>query len=323
LEETAAGLPDAVLALDFGGTQLRTAVAYSDGTIYGRRATRTPRTAREIVEAATAQLRLTLADAQSESRARPDALAISAPGPLDPYRGVLLTPPNLDRSLWDFPFASAVGGAIGLPAVMERDTQVAVLAEGAFGAAKGERDHIYLTVSTGIGGGVVADGRLLRGADGLAGELGHLMVDFNGPLCGCGMPGHLEALASGTGIAHRAHAAGLTATDSGAEIEAREVSRLADQGNAIAAEIMDDARRAFAAAVVTIVDLFNPSVITVGGGIAIAQGERLLEPARTALQASGYRYQAERVRLVPAALGDDVGLIGALSLVALARLGDH
>ena len=314
-------LPDVVLALDFGGTQLRTAVVYADGTLRGRRATRTPRTAEEVVHSSATQLRETLAEADP-GRPAPVSLAISAPGPLDPYGGVLLTPPNLDRSLWDFPFAQAVADRVGLPAVMERDTQVAALAEGDSGAAVGQRDYIYMTVSTGIGGGVISDGRLLRGADGLAGELGHVTVDVNGPLCGCGMPGHLEAFASGTGIALRAREAGL-ADPSGTGLDAAAVAALEDAGNPLAAQIMQLARRAFAAAVVTIVDVFNPSLIVVGGGIAIGQGERLLDPARAALRQSRYTHQARRVELVPARLGDDVGLIGALSLVRLARLGDH
>ena len=313
---------ESVLALDFGGTQLRTAVAYADGTISGRKASRTPRIADDIVQAAVAQLGETLAEPHPD-RPRPSHLAISAPGPLDPFRGVLLTPPNLDRSLWDFPFAEVVGEGIGLPAVMEKDTQVAVLAETQFGAAIGERDCVYITVSTGIGGGIIADGRLLRGADGLAGELGHLVVDYNGPVCGCGMRGHLEAIASGTGIARRAKVVGLATEGNGAEIDARRVAELEDQGNAQAHQLMEDARRAFAAAIVTITDVFNPSVIVVGGGIAIAQGERLLAPARAALQQSRYTHHAKRVRIAPARLGDDVGLIGAISLVRLARLGDH
>ncbi len=101
------------------------------------------------------------------------------------------------------------------------------------------------------------------------------------------------------------------------------MARLEEQGDEIAASIMDNARRAFASAVVSIADVFNPSLLVVGGGIAIGQGDRLLEPARDALRQSGYTHQAERMQIVPAQLGDDVGLIGALSLVGLARLGDH
>ena len=142
----------------------------------------------EIVEATLASLRVSL-DAAREadpSLAPPTAVGISAPGPLDPRQGVLIDPPNLDPSLRGFALAQAISEGIGLPVHVERDTQVAVLAEGEFGAARGFADHVYLTVSTGIGGGVVIGGRLLRGPDGLAGELGHLLIDINGPECGCG-----------------------------------------------------------------------------------------------------------------------------------------
>jgi glucokinase len=314
--------PDSVLALDFGGTQIRTALVLPGGTILGRRASRTPRDAASVVGQSAAQLRETLSEASERGAPAPAELGISAPGPLDPFRGVILTPPNLDRSLWDFPFARAIGVELGLSAVMERDTQVAVLAEGEFGAARGHDNYVYMTVSTGVGGGIVSDGRLLRGADGLAGEIGHITIDLNGPLCGCGMPGHLEAFASGTGIARRAVEAGLRMTDGG-HAQAVDVAHLEEQGDEIAAGIMDNARRAFASAVVSIADLFNPSVLVVGGGIAIGQGDRLLDPARHALRKSGYSHQAQRMQIVPAQLGDDVGLVGALSLVGLARLGDH
>lgn len=311
--------PEAVLALDLGGTQLRTAVVLRDGSILGRLATRTPHAeANVLVKVAADQLRVTL---EASPGAKPVALAISAPGPLDPFRGVLLDPPNLHRSLWNFHLAERIGEQVGLPAVIERDTQVAVLAEGDFGAARGLTDYVYVTVSTGVGGGVVSGGRLMRGPDGLAGELGHLTVDINGPVCGCGARGHLEAITSGTGIAKAALEAGLVAPR-GENIEARDVAELEDGGNPAAAAIMDRARKAFAAAAVSIVDVFNPQRIIVGGGIAAAQGDRLLGPAREAIAAHSFRWQAQRVEVVPAQLGDDVGLVGALSLVALARLSD-
>jgi glucokinase len=175
---------------------------------------------------------------------------------------------------------------------------------------------VYLTVSTGIGGGVVIDNRLLRGPDAVAGELGHLTIDLDGPECGCGARGHLEAISSGTGIARAARERGL------GEIGAVQVAALEDAGDETAAQIMDYARRAFASAVVSIVDVFNPSRVVVGGGIAIGQGDRLLQPARDAVEQLSFRRQAARVEIVAAQLGDDVGLIGALSLVRLARFGE-
>lgn len=305
-----------VLALDLGGTQLRTAVALPDGKLIARRSEPTPRAADEMID--TAQRALRTAADEAKAAGLPDArfLGISAPGPLDPGTGVLIDPPNLDRRLWGFALAPRLGEALGVEACLERDTQVAALAEGEFGAAQGVKDYVYVTVSTGIGGGVVIDGRLLRGPDLVAGELGHVTIDLNGPECGCGARGHLEAISSGTGIARAAQAHGL------GDIGAAQVAALEDAGNEVAAQIMDYARRAFAAAVVSIVDVFNPSLIVVGGGVAIGQGDRLLQPAREAVEQHAFRRQAERVEIVPAQLGDDVGLIGTLSLVRLARVGE-
>jgi glucokinase len=307
-----------VLALDLGATRLRAAVVLPDGTVVGRRIVDTPRLAAEVVSEAAAQLREALASADLESRhaARPRILAISAPGPLDPRRGEFLDPPNLDRSLWRFPFAARLSEAVGLPAVMERDTQVAALGEGEFGAARGLSDYVYLTVSTGVGGAIVSNGRLLRGPDGLAGELGHLTVDMDGPMCGCGALGHLEALASGSAIARAAREAGM------GEIEADLVAAYEETGDSTAREIMQRARRAFAAAAVSIVDIFNPQRLVVGGAVAAGQGERLLQPAREAVSQFAFRGQAGRVEIVAAALGDDVSLVGGLALARLAGLGD-
>lgn len=305
-----------VLALDLGGTQLRTAVALPDGTLIARRAEPTPRAADVMVEAATHALRAALDDAARAGVQRPVALGISAPGPLDPDAGILIDPPNLDRRLWGFPLAPSLGSALDVEAVIERDTQVAALAEGEFGAARGIADYVYITVSTGIGGGVVMGNRLMRGPDALAGELGHISVDMDGPPCGCGARGHLEAISSGTGIALAARERGL------GDLSAAQVAALEAAGDDTARQIMRYARRAFADALVAIVDIFNPTRVVVGGGIAIGQGERLLAPAREAVRDLSFKRQAARVEIVPAQLGDDVGLIGALSLVRLARVGE-
>jgi glucokinase len=305
-----------ILALDLGGTQLRAALVQRDGTLVARRSERTPREAEPMIAAASRALELARAEAKRRGSAEPSAIGISAPGPLDPINGVLIDPPNLDRKLWGFPLARALSDALELPAYLERDTHVAALGEGEFGAARGFADYVYLTVSTGIGGAVVSGGRLMRGPDGLAGELGHISVDMDGPVCGCGARGHLEATSSGTGIARTARERGI------GEITAAQIAALEKSGDSIAAEIMQYARRAFAHAVVSIVDVFNPDRVVVGGGIAMGQGDRLLGPARDAVAQFAFRRQAARVRIVPAQLGDDVGLIGALSLVSLARVGE-
>lgn len=258
------------------------------------------------------------------------AIGISSPGPVDPFRGVVIEPPNLGPDFRDIPLAADISGALGLPAVLDRDTNVAALAEHAYGAARGCTDFLYLTVSTGIGGAVVTGGRLLRGPDGTAGELGHVPVDLDGPACGCGGTGHLEALSSGRALARDAREAVLAgrspflaaraAERSPEALTARDVADGEEAGDPVAGTLMARARQAFAAACVGYVDMFNPDRIVVGGSIADAQGERWLAPARGAVASGAFRTPARRVRIVPAALGPDVSLAGAQPLIA-DRLG--
>ena len=204
-----------VLALDLGGTHLRTAVVAPDGTIGARdrRKTMIDRGADAVLLDCADSLRAHRRAAPGRRRTASDALGISAPGPLDPRRGVLQDPPNLGPSFWDLPIADRLSSALGVPATLERDTHVAILGEHAFGAGVGLTDLIYITVSTGIGGAVISDRILLRGPDGVAGELGHIAVDMDGPICGCGGRGHLERMTSGSGMARSA----TDALDAGAD----------------------------------------------------------------------------------------------------------
>ena len=210
-----------------------------------------------------------------------------------------------------------------------KDTNVNILAERDFGAGEGSNDLIYLTISTGVGGAALSGGRPVIGPDLVAGELGHMTVDMDGPPCRCGGVGHLEAVASGTGIAAAATAVlesdaeapelrRIAASVAPAQITPVHVSDAADLGDPAGSVILERARRAVAVAVVSIVNVFGPDVVILGGGIALAWGERLIAPAREAVTESAFRIQAERVRVVPAALGDDVGLIGTVPLVASA-----
>lgn len=284
-----------VLAIDIGGTRVRTAVVDGTGTVHHRRETPTPGDAAKLVEEVVREARALL---------RPGLLAIgvSAPGPLDRASGAIEVSANLPA----VPLAEPLG-ALGPPVVVERDTNVAALGEGTFGAARGAADFAYVTVSTGIGASIVYGGRLLTGAHGYAGELGHFPVDPGGPRCGCGNHGCLEALASGSGIAA---AGGVPAPT----VAAREL-----EGDASAAAIMERARTAFAGGMVGLVNAYDPGLVVVGGGVAEGQGERLLDPARRAVRRHAYGAAARDTSVVPAALGGDGGLLGAIPLVALSR----
>jgi glucokinase len=257
-------------------------------------------------------------------------VGISSPGPLDPYAGIVLEPPNLGPEFRDIPLARALADSTGLPAFLDRDTNVSALGEHAFGAARDVADFIYLTVSTGVGGAIVAGGRVFHGPDGLAGELGHVQVALDGPRCGCGGEAHVEAFAGGASLAREARAlviAGASpflaerarALGEAAELSAKDVAEGALAGDPACVELMDRARRALAAACVGYVHAFNPHRIVIGGSIAEGEGERLLEPIRAAIARDAFAVFARRVRVVPAGLGGDVSLAGCHPLV-LSRL---
>jgi glucokinase len=308
-----------VLALDLGATRVRAALVGPDGSVQARAEalSRTERGPAAVLDTAEELLRAV--------RAPAIGIGISAIGPVDPAAGVIVDPPNAHPTFRDVPIASELSRRLGLPAFLDRDTNVALLGERAFGAARGVADVVYLTVSTGIGGAILAGGVLLHGADGTAGELGHLLVELDGPPCGCGARGHLEAIACGAGIAREAR----VAIEAGASamlrsvadragldgVSAADVAAAEEAGDPAAGAIMSHARRAFAAAMVVIADVFNPSLVVVGGSIARAQGDRLLQPARDAVRATAFRTPGRRLSIVPAELGDDVGLVGCLPLV--------
>jgi glucokinase len=317
------------LALDLGASRIRAGVVDRSGRVVARAEARTPVEAgpQGVVAASVSMLRRVRDAAPGPVRDAIAGVGIAAPGPLDPARGTLVEPPNLPRSFAGAALAGPIGAALGLVAALERDTHVAALAEWEFGAARGLTDFLYLTVSTGIGGAIVSGGRLLGGPDGVAGELGHLLVEIDGPPCGCGGRGHLEGIASGSGIARTAASAiaagaanradGLAALAArrGRGLDARDVADAEEAGDADAARIMERARRAFAESCVSLVDVFNPQRIVVGGSVARNQGERWLAPARERVGAIAFSVPRARVEFVPAELGDDVGLVGAIPLL--------
>ncbi len=279
-----------------------------------------------------AAIREAAANGAAAGLPEPEAIGISSPGPLDPWTGIVTDAPNLGPEFRGTPLGPEMERRLGLPAFLERDTNVAALAEMTYGAARGVEDFLYITVSTGFGGAIITEGRIMHGPDGMAGELGHLQLDLDGPRCGCGGVGHVESYCSGRAIAREARAAVAAhrspflaeraARDGGLdEVGADDVAAGEDAGDATCAQIMVHARNVFAAACVSYVNAFNPPLIVVGGAIAHHQGERLFRPARDAVSIGTFPVPGARARIVPAALGGDVSLAGAYPLVR-ARLGD-
>jgi glucokinase len=317
-----------VLAVDLGGTQIRAALITPDRTVHGRQAV--PTRDEDGVDATLARIAEVTVGVRDRAAADglppPAGVGISSPGPLDRWRGIVLTPPNL-RGWRDVPIVDAIAEAVGLPTYLERDTNVAVMAEWRYGAATGTTDAIYVTVSTGVGGGIISGGRPLLGQDGLAGEVGHLVVELDGPTCGCGGVGHVEAIASGTALEREARAllerpgSSLAAfVRDGEPPDASLLGRASEAGDAEATAILQRAWVAVGALCASLVNILSPEVIVIGGGIA-EHHPRLFDVARAELARRALPGFADRVRIAPASLGPDVSLIGLLPIVN-DRLGD-
>ncbi len=312
-----------VLAIDLGGTQIRAAHVAPDLTVSARSAVPTrdeegPDAVIERICVLADQVRALSASLGLEPVC---GVGISSPGPLDPWRGIVVAPPNL--SGWvDIPLADRVQQRLGLPTLLERDTNVAMMAEWRFGAARNADDAIYITISTGIGGGIIARGEPLQGSDNTAGEVGHMTIALDGPLCGDGMPGHAEAIGSGTAIAREGRLllergeapilATLAATTEA--VDAALVAQAADAGDTACRAVYERAYVAVGALCASLVMALNPQVIVIGGSIA-AHRPRILDVARQEIDRRAYPGPARRVRLAPARFGDDVSLIGSLPIV--------
>lgn len=231
------------------------------------------------------------------------AAGLSAPGPLDQRRGVILTTQNIAGFVdSNFPIAARVEAALGGPRVfLDRDTVMAAIGEGTAGAAKGIRDFVYLTVSTGVGGAIVTGGRMVRGTSNTAGELGHFPVGLDpAPRCRCGSFGCVEAYAAGRNLAE---AYGVS--------DASIVYANAASGDARACALIARAEAALANLAVGIVNALNPERIVVGGSVAEHEPSHVLEPMRRAIAERAFKVPAAAVTVVPSMLGGDVSIVGA------------
>lgn len=316
-----AGQP--IVAIDLGGTQIRAAHLDPHLHVADRHSTATG--AADGVEAVIGRMidlaRAVLADAHAADRGTPVGIGISSPGPLNPWHGTVNGTPNLPG--WhEVPIADWIETAVGLPTFLERDANVAMMAEWRHGAARGATNAIYVTVSTGIGGGIVANGRPLIGLDGAAGEIGHLTVDLHGPLCGDGIQGHIEAISSGWAIARRGQellergeAPRLARlVGDGEPLDAKLVARAADDGDAACRAVLEHAWEALGATCANLVNLLNPEVIVLGGGIGLNRPD-LRTAVRDGIDRRAFPAPARRVRVEVAQHAADVSLVGLLPIV--------
>jgi len=306
------------LGLDIGGTKLAAGVVRSDGAVASLLTRATG--AADGPERVIARLLDLARDAISETDVASAQLAgigIGCVGPLDSVRGVVQNPPNLPGWL-EVPLVARVEEALGLPTRLENDATAATLGEFVYGAGRGCGHMLYLTISTGVGGGAVIDGVLHRGRTGNGGELGHIVVVHGGRRCGCGSRGCLEAYVSGTAIAARARerlAAGSPSSLAALpEVTAADVAAAASAGDGLAAELWEETGDILGSGLAGLVNIFEPEVVVLGGGVTRG-GAGLLDRVRESALARAMPAVARDCRIVLAALGDRVGVVGAATAV--------
>ncbi|MDQ7028649.1 MAG: ROK family protein [Ardenticatenia bacterium] len=305
------------IAVDVGGTHIRAAVITSEGHVV--HVVRDKTHAEEGPRAVVARvIHLTRAAMAECERQQVVGVGVAAPGPVDPDRGLVMYPPNLPG--WgEIPLARLLEEALELPVWLGNDANLAALGEHRFGAGRGTAHMIYITISTGVGGGIIVNRRLVTGALGLAAEVGHMPLIPEGPLCSCGHRGHLEALAAGPSIAREARAAvergwetALATLDH--PLSAEDVVAAARAGDRVALELLARAGTHVGRAMALLVHLFNPERFVVGGGVSNA-GDLILEPARRAARRHVLPTYRHTFDVVPASLGDNAGVVGAAVLV--------
>jgi glucokinase len=308
-----------VVGVDLGGTNISVGVVAADGSSV--RAERTIETrASAGADAVVARIVSQVLGALDEADVPRDAVlgvGIGAPGPLDRATGIVRITPNLGWS--EFPLRARVAEGTGLPTALENDANCATLGEWWTGAARGARHVVGVTLGTGIGGGLILDGRLFHGASDVAGEIGHMTIEVDGRWCGCGNHGCLEAYASGSAIAARAREALADGRPSAmrdlaggdlAALTTAHVYGAAAGGDAAARAIVAETARYLGTGIASLLNVFNPDVVVIAGGVTQA-GDALLGPVREEVARRAFRAATDACRIVPATLGRGAGVIGA------------
>ncbi|MSR71929.1 MAG: transcriptional regulator [Opitutia bacterium] len=307
-----------VLAFDLGGTKFAFGVVAENGEVLGSDKIET--LAKQGPEQAIQRVNLAAQSLLQKLNIKPEELigiGIASPGPLDISKGCVDGSPNLPG--WTgYSIEQGLSTFFNLPARIDNDANAAALGEYKFGAGKNKKNMVYLTVSTGIGGGVIVDGRLMRGANGNAAELGHLTLNINGPACPCGANGCFEMYASGTAIARRtreAIQAGapsqiLSLAGSLEKITTHHILDALQKEDELAKKIWNETTEYLGRGLAVVINTFNPELIVVGGGVTAA-GELLFKPVREKALRYAFPRLAAVCSIVPAGLGSNVGVVGA------------
>ncbi|HEY8256466.1 MAG TPA: ROK family protein [Gemmatimonadales bacterium] len=310
-----------VLGIDIGGTNLVVGSVAEDGSAlraFGTEPTHAESGATAVVDRLVALAERAIAKTKKEiPGAEIAGVGVGAPGPLDTKSGVVLLTPNLG---WvNMPLRQIIHDRLGLETALDNDANCAVLGEWWVGAARGARHAIGITIGTGIGGGLILDGKLYHGASDVAGEIGHTTIDTEGRRCKCGNYGCLEAYASGPNIAMRAVETLQAGADSllpskvGGDltkITAQTVYEAAQEGDELALEVVNDTAKFLGAGIANLLNVFNPEVVVVCGGVTLA-GDHLFVPLRREVARRAFKPAVQACRIVPGELINTAGVYGA------------
>jgi len=317
-----------VLSIDLGGTKIIVAIIANNDQIMAReyRLTLAEQGPEAVIDRIFSAIDHLLS-LKSMDSSQLNSISLAAAGAIDFDRGLITSSPNLPG--WhNIPLRDIVKEKYGVNTFLINDASAAALGEHQFGAGKGVKNLILLTVGTGIGGGIIINGELYLGTCGSAGEIGHMAIDANGPRCSCGNIGCLEMLVSGTAVAREAirrisqgERSSLAEIVSGKieDITAEMVEAAAMQGDSLASEVILEAATYLGIGMVNLVNIFNPEMIIVGGGMA-KMGDLLLNPARQVVKERAFPLPAQVVCIVPAQLGEDAGVLGAAAFAFQQRL---
>jgi len=310
-----------VLGIDIGGTNIVVGAVTEDGSrVRGlvSEPTGVPEGPDAVIDRILRMARSVMAATRAEDRdADIIGVGVGAPGPLNRKKGLVIFTPNLRWT--NMPLRDRIGNALELPASLDNDANCAMLGEHWVGAARGALNAVCFTIGTGIGGGIVVDGKLVHGASDVAAEIGHITIDVNGRRCGCGNDGCLEAYASGPAIARRALEAieagavsQMSTTPGGpASITAQTVFECAAAGDALADELVRDTARYLGVGIAHMLNIMNPEVVVICGGVTKA-GDHLFVPLRREVSRRAFKPAVEACRIVPGQLEGTAGVVGAV-----------
>ena len=305
--------------VDVGGTKVAAGLVNAEGEIAAQ--VRVPMVSNGSAEAGLNAVLLAIAQVAPAGDTGISGIGICAPGPLDPTTGIILNPPNVP--CWrNFPLADAIRDIHRVSVKVDNDANAAALAETRWGAGRGHQNVLYATIGTGIGTGIILDGKIYHGRTGSAGEGGHVSIDYRGPICRCGKPGCIEILAAGPAIARRASEAiesgrksFMTELAGAAAITGEIVGKAADNGDALAREILSETTEMLALWLSNMVDLFDPEIIVIGGGAA-ALLHTFFDQLRQSMPQFAVNPKASEVPIVQARYGADAGIAGGAALCA-------